>query len=342
MRPFDKDERMLNDSLIEFGILHALHQSISKEQTISKYYFAGTKLFTKFLEYVDRFNSHYEAYRQVCRWTKPVDIFSKEVILFPIHESLHWYLIAFCNIGSVLANVGNKTVTNVDDPALIFVMDSLPKNLNYYKRNIMNLCAYLSLEYLAKKMTTLQVATTGVGFLELNDAVKKVPRVILKSPTQPNDYDCGMYLIRNCRNIISNYPSLKRGELYTISSEKTISPMFDYSNEDIQEDRSLMFEAIVSTYKESMDYEVPQTHVDEHPKKSTLCEQDFSTPNGLDEAEASTFVDIRCDHLSFETGSGNCGKRKASHIVQQESFGNKKESVFSRYAGYSDYDFFNL
>ena len=93
--------------------------------------------------------------------------------MFPIHESLHWYLIAFCDIGSVLANVVNKPGTNVDDHALIFVMDSLPKKLNYYKRNIMNLCSYLSLEYLAKKMNTLQVATTGVGFQELNEALKK-------------------------------------------------------------------------------------------------------------------------------------------------------------------------
>jgi len=269
-------------------------------------------------------------------------VLSKEVILFPIHESLHWYLIAFCNIGSVLANVVNKPVTNVDDHALIFVMDSLPKKLNYYKRNIMNLCSYLSLEYLAKKMNTLQVATTGVGYHELNEALKKVPRVILNSPKQPNGYDCGMYLIRNCRNIISNYASLKKGELHTISSDKTISPIFDYSNLDIQKDRSSMYEIIVSTYKESKKYEPPQTHVDEDPKKSTLCEQDVITPNSLVEAEASTLVDILSDDLSSETGSENYGKRKASHILEEKSFANKKETEKCSYVGYDEYDFFNF
>jgi hypothetical protein len=76
MRPFDTEERMLNDSLVEFGILHALHQSNLKDETFSKFYFIGTKMFTKFLEHVDRCNSQFEAYRQVYRWTKNVDIFS--------------------------------------------------------------------------------------------------------------------------------------------------------------------------------------------------------------------------------------------------------------------------
>jgi hypothetical protein len=135
---------------------------------------------------------------------------------------------------------------------------------------------------------------------------------------------------------------LKKGELHTISSDKTISPIFDYSNLDIQKDRSLMYEIIVSTYKESKKYELPQTHVDEDPKKSKLCEQDVTTPIGLEEAEACTLVDIRCDVLSSETGSEKYGKRKASHIVEEKSFANKKEKLKSPYVGYNEYDFFNF
>jgi hypothetical protein len=66
------------------------------------------------------------------------------------------------------------------------------------------------------------------------------------------------------------------------------------------------------------------------------------TPNSLVEAEASTLVDIRCDDLSSETGSENYGKRKASHIVEEKSLANKKETVKSSYVGYNEYDFFNF
>ena len=342
MRPFDGDDRMLNDSLVEFGILHALHQSMLKDQANSKFYFIGTKMYTKFLEYLDRHKNEHLAYREVHKWTKHVDLFSKEVILFPIHEFTHWYLIAFLNIGTSMHNVVSQPGSTVEDHSLIFVMDSLPKQISYYNKHILNLCSYLSLEYFAKKMTTLQVATTGVGISDLKAVFKNVPRVILKSPKQPNGYDCGMYLIRNCRNLIANYPSLKDGVLRTTSSKKTISPIFDYNQEDVQNDRMLMFDVIVSTYEESIIYKNSRTHETDEPKKSTEDKEVLKTTAVLNGKDSLGNSHIEIDEFLYDNISCTSGKRKALDNTEQEALQNIKQSVKRPYNGFDDWDFFNL
>ena len=104
-----KPGQFLNDSIIDFGLKHIWLNL--PPQTRDRFYFFNTFFFTRWCLAEDgsssggkraaaaaaRSSSSSSAgYAAVSKWTKKVDIFSKDFLVVPINDSLHWSLAIIC------------------------------------------------------------------------------------------------------------------------------------------------------------------------------------------------------------------------------------------------------
>ena len=101
------DEEMLNDSLIDFYMIHLFEKY---GVPMDKVYFFNTYFFTKLTEKTGRASMNYKA---VERWTQKIDVFGYDYVVVPINEGMHWYLAIICNI----ANIERKPLDSDDDVA---------------------------------------------------------------------------------------------------------------------------------------------------------------------------------------------------------------------------------
>ena len=105
------------------------------------------------------------------RWIKRIPWFTKDFILLPIMEGSHWYLV-------ILAYVYHK------QKSAILVMDS--KNLKRHHKAIKVLSS--SLKQLAKHNDQLAMVKWST---------KQLPAHYIEVPKQPNDDDCGSFMLKN-------------------------------------------------------------------------------------------------------------------------------------------------
>ncbi|XP_073348192.1 sentrin-specific protease 5-like [Pagrus major] len=113
-----------------------------------------------------------KGYDGVKRWTKQVDLFSKNLLLVPIHLEVHWCLV---------------TADNVKKKICIY--DSQGNGLQKVARNILK---YLMTEAKEKKQTAFESGWT-VSFDE-------------KIPQQTNENDCGVFVLEYSRCLALGKP----------------------------------------------------------------------------------------------------------------------------------------
>ncbi|XP_071763027.1 sentrin-specific protease 5 [Centroberyx gerrardi] len=113
-----------------------------------------------------------KGYEGVKRWNKKVDLFSKWLLLVPIHLEIHWSLIT--------VDIATKTISYYDSQGIVF------------KHTIDNIMKYLQSEAREKKQTAYQ---------------KGWRMVIIKGiPQQKNDSDCGVFVLEYCRRLSVKQP----------------------------------------------------------------------------------------------------------------------------------------
>eukprot|EP01017_Pseudomicrothorax_dubius_P014559 TRINITY_DN1696_c0_g1_i3.p1 TRINITY_DN1696_c0_g1~~TRINITY_DN1696_c0_g1_i3.p1 ORF type:complete len:229 (-),score=48.85 TRINITY_DN1696_c0_g1_i3:544-1230(-) len=88
----------INDNIILFFLKFIQHQLLSEDMR-KKVYVFDTHFIAKFRglcanEYTRE--KCMKAYQEMRRWTRTVDILSKDFLVFPIHEAEHWSLIVVC------------------------------------------------------------------------------------------------------------------------------------------------------------------------------------------------------------------------------------------------------
>merc|ERR1712072_701443 len=100
-----------------------------------------------------------QEYERVKSWTKKIDIFEKRMLIFPICEESHWYLVIVCNPGHVLSQSREKDFeakrsyqqkygeTRGFNP-FIMVLDSLGGS---HSSAVSRIRSYLTFEYIAKR-----------------------------------------------------------------------------------------------------------------------------------------------------------------------------------------------
>lgn len=187
------DEEFLNDNIINFYLT----------------WLVQTKLNAQYQEMVHIYSSHFYtrlrakpkksdkktkaemAYEKVKGWTKKINIFDKRMLVFPICEESHWYLVIVCNPGHVLSQSREKDFetkrsyqqkygqTKGYNP-FIMVLDSLGGN---HSSAISKIRQYLSFEHLEKRKLPLNFGKEKMG--------EKHPPI----PYQPNSCDCGLFLL---------------------------------------------------------------------------------------------------------------------------------------------------
>ncbi|XP_069579490.1 uncharacterized protein [Brachyistius frenatus] len=115
-----------------------------------------------------------KGYDGVKRWTKKVDLFSKWLLLIPIHLEIHWSL--------VTVTMATKTISYYDSQGIVF------------RHTTDNIMKYLQSEAREKKHTAFQ---------------KGWKITIIKGiPQQKNDSDCGVFVLEYCRRLSVKQPLL--------------------------------------------------------------------------------------------------------------------------------------
>ncbi|XP_077440966.1 uncharacterized protein LOC144062984 [Vanacampus margaritifer] len=115
-----------------------------------------------------------KGYEGVKRWTKKVDLFSKWLLLIPIHLEIHWSL--------VTVTMATKTINYFDSQGIVF------------RHTADNIMKYLQSEAQEKKKTNF---------------LKGWKIAIIKGiPQQKNDSDCGVFVLEYCRCLSVKKPLL--------------------------------------------------------------------------------------------------------------------------------------
>lgn len=113
-----------------------------------------------------------KGYEGVKRWTKKIDLFSKWLVLIPIHLEIHWSL--------VTVSMAHKTISYYDSQGIVF------------RHTTENIMKYLLAEAKEKKQTGFQ---------------KGWKITIIKGiPQQKNDSDCGVFVLEYCRCLSVKQP----------------------------------------------------------------------------------------------------------------------------------------
>ncbi|KAJ8011232.1 hypothetical protein DPEC_G00056020 [Dallia pectoralis] len=153
------------------------HQNWLNDQVINMY---GDLIVESAQHRVHFFNSFFhrqlmtKGYEGVKRWTRKVDLFSKSLLLVPIHLEIHWCL--------VTVNTTTKRIHLYDSQGLEF------------KEAAQNVLRYITTEAKEKKQTSFQCGWK-IYFIE-------------SIPQQTNENDCGVFVLEYCRCLALGKPLL--------------------------------------------------------------------------------------------------------------------------------------
>lgn len=160
-------------SLEDLGTLE--EQNWLNDQIINMY---GELIMEATQHKVHFFNSFFhkqlvaKGYDGVKRWTKKVDLFSKTLLLIPIHLEIHWSL--------VTVTMATKTISYYDSQGIVF------------RHTTDNILKYILSEAKEKKQAGFQ---------------KGWKITIIKGiPQQKNDSDCGVFVLEYCRCLSMKQP----------------------------------------------------------------------------------------------------------------------------------------
>ncbi|TRY54494.1 hypothetical protein DNTS_009208 [Danionella cerebrum] len=144
------DQNWVNDQVIN------MYGELIMEATNHQVHFFNSFFYRQFVA---------KGYEGVRRWTKKVDLFSKWLILIPLHLEIHWSLVS--------VDVPKQCITFYDSQGILF------------KFALDNILKYILAE---AKEKTQQVFQKGWK-MHINKAV----------PQQKNDNDCGVFVLEYCK-----------------------------------------------------------------------------------------------------------------------------------------------
>ena len=120
------DDEFLNDNLIGFYLRYLEHYlEREKPETAKKVYFFNSYFFERLTQ--PQKGTKAINYAAVQKWTRTVDIFSRDFVVVPVNENLHWYVAIICN----LPNLRRKLADDDEDDDVESVATSetiLPTN----------------------------------------------------------------------------------------------------------------------------------------------------------------------------------------------------------------------
>jgi len=191
------EHEYLNDNIINFYLTY-LHQQLPSDirdliHIYSSHFYSRLKGNHKKDKREEKTKGKTQAelcYDRVKSWTKKIDIFSKRMLIFPICDEDHWFVIIVCNPGLVLSQkrqadfeVARKKQQKLEGRGVnpfLLVLDSLSGT---HSTALNKIRSYLQFEYMERKNYPLTF-----GRDKMNE---KHPEI----PLQPNSCDCGIFLL---------------------------------------------------------------------------------------------------------------------------------------------------
>lgn len=105
------DEQFLNDSVVNFYLRYLEYELEQSRPEVAKRMYFQNSFFYERLTTPAANGKKGIDYKAVQRWTKGVDLFSKDYIIVPVCENLHWYVAIICNAPALLkSDVVDDTV----------------------------------------------------------------------------------------------------------------------------------------------------------------------------------------------------------------------------------------
>merc|ERR1712038_200653 len=85
----------LNDSIVDFYLMY-IARKLKKDKInlFNRMHFFNSFFYKRYVT-----SKSNERYKHVRKWTKEIDIFSKDFLIIPINERFHWSLIIICYPG---------------------------------------------------------------------------------------------------------------------------------------------------------------------------------------------------------------------------------------------------
>jgi sentrin-specific protease 7 len=118
------DDEFLNDNLIGFYLRYLEHYlEKEKPEVAKKVYFFNSYFFARLTQTqkgVKGIN-----YAAVQKWTRTVDIFSRDFVVVPVNENLHWYVAIICNLPNLRRRLANDNEDH-DDVESIATSETVP------------------------------------------------------------------------------------------------------------------------------------------------------------------------------------------------------------------------
>lgn len=205
-----EDGEFLNDNIIDFYLSH-VYEEVLDDVNKEHVYIYPTQFYkrlseNKSPEKLGGKTKEEEAYIRVKNWTRKIEIFEKRLLIFPICENEHWYLVIICNPGLVKNVKERKSSSMTPDrykenkspSPYIIVLDSLG---GAQRDAVKRIRKYLQFEH-------LKVDPEGLSFGQEN--LKWNNPVV---PHQPNSCDCGIYLLHYVEKILGDISQLVQKNL---------------------------------------------------------------------------------------------------------------------------------
>ena len=226
------EDEFLNDNIINF-YLKWLYEKVLLEKHQEIVHIYSSHFYTRLRSKVDKRDKSdktraEKAYDKVKGWTKKINIFEKRMLIFPICEESHWYLVIVCNPGHVLSQTREKDFetkrsyqqkygeTRGFNP-FIMVLDSLGGS---HSTAVAKIRSYLTFEHLEKKN------------IPLNFGKEKMAEKHPPIPLQPNSCDCGLFLCHYVELIFKD-PEVFLGAMLPDLSKWFNTNDIDFKREDI-------------------------------------------------------------------------------------------------------------
>ena len=183
-----KFDECLNDIIINFDLLHQFYNL--PEESQNKIHIYPSTFYerlcsparTAAVQNVAGLTKSEIMHLGVKRWTKQIDIFKKELLLIPICENDHWYLVAV-----LLPGLWHSRNHNDEQESVLVVFDSMGSSRDPAVENIKN---YIKEEFKDKK---------GI-------AINSKDRTLVLYPSCPQQNDvtsCGIYILHYASQILS-------------------------------------------------------------------------------------------------------------------------------------------
>ncbi|KAK9814889.1 hypothetical protein WJX73_001421 [Symbiochloris irregularis] len=227
------DAEFLNDTIIDFYLKH-IYERLPPDMQ-AKVHIFNSFFYTKIAAKSPRGGANggsgssegsagkaQRNFESVRKWTQTVDIFSKEYVVVPIHDHLHWSLLIVCHPGAMNDDSDRvPCMLHLDSLSGCHTMGQITRAARDYLQQEWDRKLGESTDSVAKQW---QAANPGASF-KFSDKTVQAHKV-MPLPQQDNYCDCGLFLLTYAEFFLSHAPPTISIKSLSALRDRPDSPLF--------------------------------------------------------------------------------------------------------------------